>query len=67
MVHKRYRRKRDSAEYDAQREKKKQAYATYHQAQDEMRQLLTVRANVERILGIEEKEKERQKEKKKER
>ena len=55
------------AEYDAQREKKKQAYATYHQAQDEMRQLLTVRANVERILGVEEKEKERQKEKKKER
>lgn len=55
------------AEYDAQREKKKQAYAAYHQAQDEMRQLLTVRANVERILGIEEKEKERQVEKKKER
>ena len=55
------------AEYDALREKKKQAYAAYHQAQDEIRQLLTVRANVERILGIEEKEKERQKEKKKER
>ena len=55
------------AEYDALREKKKQAYAAYHQAQDEMRQLLTVRANVERILGVEEKEKERQKEKKKER
>ena len=55
------------AEYDALREKKKQAYAAYHQAQDEMRQLLTVRANVERILGIEEKEKEGQKEKKKER
>lgn len=55
------------AEYDALREKKKQAYAAYHQAQDEMRQLLTVRANVERILGIEEKEKERQAEKKKER
>ena len=55
------------AEYDVLREKKKQAYAAYHQAQDEMRQLLTVRANVERILGIEEKEKERQKEKKKER
>ena len=55
------------AEYDALREKKKQAYAAYHQAQDEMRQLLTVRANVELILGIEEKEKERQKEKKKER
>ena len=54
-------------EYDTLREKKKQAYAAYHQAQDEMRQLLTVRANVERILGIEEKEKERQKEKKKER
>ena len=32
-----------------------------------MGQLLTVRANVELILGIEEKEKERQKEKKKER
>ena len=55
------------AEYDVLREKKKQAYAAYHQAQDEMRQLLTVRANVERILGVEEKEKERQKEKKKER
>ena len=55
------------AEYDALREKKKQAYAAYHQAQDEMRRLLTVRANVERILGVEEKEKERQKEKKKER
>ena len=55
------------AEYDTLREKKKQAYAAYHQAQDEMRQLLTVRANVERILGIEEKEKERQAEKKKER
>ena len=55
------------AEYDTLREKKKQAYAAYHQAQHEMRQLLTVRANVERILGIEEKEKERQKEKKKER
>ena len=55
------------AEYDTLREKKKQVYAAYHQAQDEMRQLLTVRANVERILGIEEKEKERQKEKKKER
>ena len=55
------------AEYDTLREKKKQVYAAYHQAQDEMRQLLTVRANVERILGVEEKEKERQKEKKKER
>ena len=55
------------AEYDTLREKKKQAYAAYHQAQDEMRQLLTVRANVDRILGIEEKEKERQAEKKKER
>ena len=55
------------AEYDELKEKKKQAYAAYHQAQDEMRQLLTVRANVERILGIEEKEKERQAEKKKER
>ena len=55
------------AEYDTLREKKKQAYAAYHQAQDEMRQLLTVRANVERLLGVEEKEKERQKEKKKER
>ena len=55
------------AEYDALREKKKQAYAAYHQAQDEMRQLLTVRANVERILGVEEKEKGQQIEKKKER
>lgn len=52
------------AEYDTLREKKKQVYAAYHQAQDEMRQLLTVRANVERILGVEEKEKERQERKK---
>ena len=52
------------AEYDELKEKKKQAYAAYHQAQDEMRQLLTVRANVERILGVEEKEKERQERKK---
>ena len=55
------------AEYDELKEKKKQAYAEYHQAQHEMRQLLTVRANVERILGIEEKEKGQQIEKKKER
>lgn len=55
------------AEYDELKEKKKQAYAAYHQAQDEMRQLLTVRANVERILGVEEKEKGQQIEKKKER
>ena len=40
------------AEYDELKEKKKQAYAAYHQVQDEMRQLLTVRANVERILKI---------------
>lgn len=52
------------AEYDTLREKKKQAYAAYHQAQNEMRQLLTVRANVERLLGVEEKEKERQERKK---
>ena len=53
------------AEYDELKEKKKQAYAAYHQAQDEMRQMLTVRANVERILGVE--EKGQQIEKKKER
>ena len=37
------------------------------EVKDEMRQLLTVRANVERILGFEKKEKGQQIEKKKER
>ena len=33
--------------------KKKEAYADYRQIRDEMRELLVVKANVDRILGIE--------------
>ena len=41
---------------------KKAAYADYRQARDEMRELLTHRANVDKILGTEEREAEKQKE-----
>ncbi|NCC69128.1 MAG: relaxase, partial [Clostridia bacterium] len=41
---------------------KKAAYADYRRARDEMRELLTHRANVDKILGTEEREAEKQKE-----
>lgn len=39
------------AEYTALLQKKKQAYAEYRQARDEMRQLLTAKANVDRLMS----------------
>ena len=46
------------AEYAALLAEKKSVYADYRKARDEMRELLTVKANVDRILGLEEQEKE---------
>ena len=48
-------------EYSELIAKKKEAYADYRQTREEMRELLVVKANVDRILGIE-KEEETQKE-----
>ena len=45
------------AEYAALLAEKKSDYAEYRKARDEMRELLTVKANVDRILGQEEQEK----------
>ena len=44
------------AEYAALLVEKKQTYATFRQAREEMRQLLKAKANVELLLGIDEKE-----------
>ena len=46
------------AEYAALLTEKKSDYADYRKARDEMRELLTVKANVDRILGQEEQKKE---------
>ena len=45
------------AEYAALLAEKKSDYADYRKARDEMRELLTVKANVDRILGLDEQEK----------
>lgn len=50
------------AEYAQLLEEKKKAYGEYRQARDEMRELLTVKANVDRLLGTEEQEAEQEKE-----
>ena len=50
------------AEYAKLLEEKKKAYGEYRQARDEMRELLTVKANVDRLLGTEEQEAEKEKE-----
>ena len=44
------------AEYAQLLEEKKKAYGEFRQARDEMRELLTVKANVDRLLGTEEQE-----------
>lgn len=46
------------AEYAALLAEKKSAYADYKKTRDEMRELLTVRANVDRIMGYDRQEKE---------
>ena len=40
---------------------KKAAYAEYHRARNEMKELLTVKANVDLILGVEPEEVKREK------
>ena len=49
-------------EYAGLLTEKKAAYADYRRSRDEMRELLTHRANVDKILGAEERETEKQKE-----
>lgn len=50
------------AEYAQLLEEKKKAYGEFRQARDKMRELLTVKANVDRLLGTEEPEAEQKKE-----
>ena len=50
------------AEYAKLLEEKKKAYGEYRQARNEMRELLAVKANVDRLLGTEEQEAEKEKE-----
>lgn len=47
-------------EYAVLLAQKKSAYAEYRRTRDEMRQLLTVKANVDALLGERENEKERE-------
>jgi len=46
------------AEYAVLLAEKKSAYTDYRKARDEMRELLTVKANVDRIMGYDQREKE---------
>ncbi|MFA6642209.1 MAG: hypothetical protein WCS40_02280 [Methanomethylophilus sp.] len=50
------------AEYAALLVKKKAAYADYRKARDEMKELLTVKANVDHLLGPDRREAEKEKE-----
>ena len=50
------------AEYAALLAEKKAAYADYRKARDEMKELLTVKANVDRLLGTDRREAEKEKE-----
>ena len=54
-----------NAEYAALLAEKKAAYGDYRQAKEEMRELLTARANIDRILGKEPEARNAQKEKEK--
>ena len=50
------------AEYAALLAEKKAAYADYRKARDDMKELLTVKANVDRLLGTDKRESEKEKE-----
>lgn len=52
------------AEYAKLLEEKKRAYGDYRKAREEMKELLTVKANVDRILNMEEEQKHEQEQKK---
>lgn len=51
------------AEYAKLLAEKKEAYGDYRKARDEMKELLTVKANVDRLMGYDEKQMEPEKEK----
>ena len=51
------------AEYAKLLAEKKEAYGDYRKARDEMKELLTVKANVDRLMGYDEKQMEQEKEK----
>ncbi len=53
-------------EYAALLSEKKAAYGDYRKARDEMKELLTVKANVDRLMGYEDQEKEQETKKKQE-
>ena len=48
------------AEYTALLAEKKAAYADYRKARDDMKELLTIKANVERLMGYDEQEKQKE-------
>ena len=48
------------AEYAALLAEKKTAYADYRKARDDMKELLTVRANVQKLMGYEAQEHEKE-------
>ena len=48
-------------------EEKKQAFGEFRKARDEMRELLTVKANVDRLLGMEEEQKREEQKKQEQR
>ena len=52
------------AEYAALLEEKKKSYGEYRKAHEETKELLTVKANVDRILNMEEAQKHEQEQKK---
>ena len=47
------------AEYAALLTDKKAAYADYRKARDEMKELMTIKANVDKIMGYDQREKEK--------
>ena len=55
------------AEYARLLEEKKQAFGEFRKARDEMRELLTVKANVDRLLGTEEEQKREEQKKQEQR
>ena len=48
------------AEYAALLAEKKEAYADYRKAREEMKELLTIRANVQKLMGYEAQEQEKE-------
>ncbi len=48
------------AEYSKLLEEKKKTYAEYRRSHEEMRELLTAKANVDRVLNMDEKQKKEQ-------